>query len=116
MTDASQLSPELLAYLAKRATGRAARADVAWNTLTRYERRVVKDAAVMGFVLGDRHGRTRSVLDSDDDYPTDMTIVQNVLEHCDSTADLYPYLGAACNGQRRRVTRKRLWPGEETSR
>lgn len=101
------LPPGLVDYLAARDQQRADRADTAWRTLRPFERRLVREAAVMGFVLGDRAGLTR-----DDEFPRDMDIVRNVLEHCDSTSDKFPYLGAACSGRRRRITKARMWPGE----
>jgi len=103
---------------ADNATRRELRARTALATLRRYERRIVWEAAVMGFVLGDRHGRVngyRYATDAriDDKFPHDTDIVLNVIEHCDSTADLYPYIADACNGRRRRVTRARLFHPEE---
>lgn len=118
MTDAPQLDPQVLAYLTERANQRATRAATAMHTLTRFERRVVREAAVMGYVLGERYGRSTSRAicgNGGSAFPSDFDIVRQVLEHCDSTADLYPYLAAACNGRRRRITRKRLFPGEETT-
>lgn len=96
---------------------RSKRAVRAWNTLHPYERRLVKEAAVMGYVLGERYGRiSRNVTGTrqatEEPFPRDMQIVQDVIEHCDSTSDRYPYLADACAGRRRRITRKRLWPGE----
>jgi len=99
---------------------RASRAETAWRTLRRYERRLVKEAAVMGYVLGYRNGGiearegyTRAEIESR--WLGDVDVIRTVIEHCDSTADLYPYLADACNGRRRRVTRTRLWPGEQAA-
>lgn len=96
---------------------RAERADTAWRTLTKFERRIVREAAVMGYVLGRQDGMIAArngarLYERPTDFPGDFDIVRQVLEHCDSTDDLYPYLGAACAGKRRRITRKRMWPGE----
>jgi len=97
---------------------RATRAVHAWHIALRpYERRLVREAAVMGFILGERHGWHTATMPgtarhADGVFPRDMDIVQDVIEHCDATSDLYPYLHDACNGVRRRITRKRLWPGE----
>jgi len=101
--------------IARSALRRAERAVVAWRTLRPYERRVVHEAAVMGYVLGHRDGR----LDGDrfpfgkQDFPGDTAIVRSVIEACDGMPDRFPYLHVACGGRRRRITRKRLWPGEE---
>lgn len=96
---------------------RSARADRAWNTLTPFERRILKEAAVMGYVLGRQDGlimreRGQSILNATENYPRDFAIVQDVIEHCDSTADNFPYLANACDGRRLRITKTRLWPGE----
>lgn len=99
---------------------RAARADTAWRTLTRFERRILREGAVMGYVLGNRSGLGRgrsgaSILDDGDGFPTDNDIIRSVIEHCDSS-DGYSYLTDACDGNRRRITRKRMWPGEAAAR
>lgn len=96
---------------------RADRAATAIETLRPFERRIVREAAVMGYVLGRREGLVlgrsgRSILDDGDDYPHDSDILRNVIEHCDSTSDLYPYLAASCDGRRRRITKSRQWPVE----
>ena len=117
-----EIPPELLDYFATREQERASRADTAWRTLTKFERRVVREAAVMGYVrgyqAGNLDGRTGKggPLDNTRRIPGDFDIVRTVIQHCDSTADLYPYLADACAGRRRRITRKRLFPGEETAR
>ncbi|GIM88861.1 hypothetical protein [Paractinoplanes toevensis] len=99
---------------------RATRANTALSVLSRYERRLVREAAVMGYVLGRQDGyiKARQGASTSDSggYPKDSAILQDVIEHCDSTSDRFPYLAAACAGQRRRVTRARLWAGEETER
>ncbi len=110
----------LLRYFAAREQQRNDRANTAWMLLRPYERRLVREAAVMGYVLGHQDGRIdershHTVAEMQARFPKDFDIVRQVLEHCDSTADLYPYLGAAANGQRRRVTLARMWPGEAAS-
>jgi hypothetical protein len=97
---------------------RHTRADRAFATLRPYERRIVREAAVMGYVLGRQDGMVRGrqggslAFDDGSDFPKDFDIVRQVLEHCDSTADLYPYLGDAAAGRRRRITKARQWPSE----
>jgi hypothetical protein len=114
MTDLPQ---GLVDYLGTRRQQRADRANTAFALLRPYERRIVREAAVMGYVLGRRAGQIDgrngvSILDTPTDFPGDFDIVRNVLQHCDSTDDKFPYLADACAGRRRRVTRKRMWPGE----
>lgn len=93
---------------------RAAQAITAWNDVLRpYERRIVREAAVMGYVLGHRDGRYDL---PGDPFPADIDIIRRVLEHCATTTGdngpSYPYLATAAQGRRRIITRKRLWPGE----
>lgn len=111
MTD---LPAEVVRMVATGDQRRADRADTAWRTLTKHERRVVREAAVMGYVLGRQDGKIDGSRfpHPPSPFPGDFDIVRQVLEHCDSTSDRFPYLGAACSGRRRRITRKRMWPGE----
>lgn len=95
------------------------RTRTALATMRRYERRLVREAAVMGYVLGYQSGNVDGrngrggPLDDTNRTPHDSDILVRVIQHCDSTADLYPYIAAACNGQRRRVTQSRLFHPEE---
>lgn len=112
----------LARYLADRDGQRLERANQALTTLHPYERRLVREAAVMGYVLGRQDGLIKGreggslAFDNGDDFPHDHEILRDVLQHCDSTSDLYPYLAAACAGRRRRVTKARQWAGEEATR
>jgi hypothetical protein len=105
----------LAGYLANRAQRRRDAVDRALATLRPYERRLVREAAVMGYVLGRQDGviRGRAGKDASGDYPRDAAILADVIAHCITTDDLYPYLAAASDGRRRRVTKARQWPGEE---
>lgn len=116
------LDPEITAGLVRMFAAnqerRASRANTAFELLRPCERRIVREAAVMGYVLGHQAGRLDAQLSQAEiraAWPKDFAVLQNVLEHCDSTSDLYPYLAAACDGRRRRVTKARQWPGEEAS-
>jgi hypothetical protein len=97
---------------------RSDRAMTAFRTLRRFERRIAKEAAVMGYVLGYRSGNLDgrsgigSPLDKNNPIPPDFEVLQRVIEHCDSTSDLYPFLAAACNGRRRRITKAWLFDFE----
>lgn len=101
-----------------RARHRAQRANTAWQTLHPYERRIVREAAAMAYVKGwnagmiDHHDGARFG-DARNHIPPDSDIVMLVLQACDAMPDLYPYLHVACGGRRRRITRKRRWPGED---
>lgn len=101
---------------------RARRVNTALATLRPYERRILWEAAVMGYVRGYQSGlidaRMHGVtfIDrSNRPYAPDKDIVADVVAHCDTTSGLYPYLAAACSGHRRRITRKRMWAWETLS-
>lgn len=104
--------PGLLDYFADRMRQRAERIDRTLATLTPFERRLVREAAVMGYVRGAMAGRNRATLGEprEGDILPDPDILADVIDAC--IAMDYPYLRAASNGQRRRVTKKRRWPGE----
>lgn len=117
-----EITSGLVRMFAANQERRASRANTAFELLRPYERRIVREAAVMGYVLGHGAGRldgvqNRSQAEIQAGWPKDFAVLREVIEHCDSTSDLYPYLGAACDGRRRRVTKARQWPGEtETAR
>lgn len=100
---------------------RAQRAMTAFRTLRRFERRIAKEAAVMGYVLGYRSGNLDGrdgrggPLDKNNPIPPDFEVLQRVIEHCDSTSDLYPFFAAACDGRRQRITRARLYDFERAA-
>ena len=103
-------------YLAARDQQRLNAANRALATLRPYERRLIREAAVMGYVLGQQdgliRGRSGNGYDDNEAYPKDAAILTDVVQHCITTGDLYPYIAEASEGRRRRVTRKRMWPGE----
>jgi hypothetical protein len=113
----SDINPEiadsLRDYLAGRGSRRAEAVDRALATLRPFERRLVREAAVMGYVRGAMRGRARATmgLPSDGDIGQDAATLFEVIDGCIGMSDLYPYLAAASEGRRRRVTR--MWPGEQ---
>lgn len=116
---APDLPPELVRYLAERDQQRLTAINRALATLKPYERRLVREAAVMGYVRGAIAGRSRATLGEprDGDIPkSDSVMLAEVIGACISMDDLYPYLAEASRGRRRRITRARRWPGEGASR
>ena len=104
--------PELLDYFAARQRQRGERINRVLATLRPFERRVLREAAVMGYVRGAMAGRARATLGKprDGDIPTDADILADVIGAC---MDMdYPYIAAASEGERRRITKSRRWPGE----
>lgn len=111
---APDLADRLHDYFAERMRQRRAAINRALATLRPYERRLVKEAAVMGYVRGAMAGRNRANRGEprDGDIPTDGDILADVIDACIGM-DGYPYLRDASYGRRRRVTRARMWPGEQ---
>lgn len=110
--DATGFLPGLLDYSESRQRQRTAAVNRALATLRPFERRLVREAAVMGYVRGTIAGRARATLGEprDGDVPSDPAILADVISACIAMDS--PYLRAASNGQRRRVTKARRWPGE----
>ncbi|MFK0182341.1 hypothetical protein ACIQVR_41025 [Streptomyces xanthochromogenes] len=87
----------LIEYLAQRADDRADAVTVVLASLTDRERRLVHDAAVMGYVQGMRHPQRERI-------PKNSRIVSLVVQECLAFPDLYPAitgyvpepLGAQC--------------------
>jgi hypothetical protein len=102
----------LVAYFEARQRARLDEIEEALRTMRPYERRLVREAAVMGYVRGSMSGRTRANLGKprEGDIPRDGEILTDVLGACISMPDVYPFVAAAAYGKRRRVVKK--WPGE----
>lgn len=84
----------LLRYLAERDLRRAGRVEHTLAAMTVRERRLVREAAVMGYVQGVRavpggHNAT---------IPPDSTILARVVGACLAFPDLYPVIGRIADG------------------
>jgi hypothetical protein len=79
------LPDQLVAYLAERDTQRANAVDATLACLTERERRLVREAAVMGYVQGRRHPK-------DADHPKDTAVLHLVVDACLAAPDLYPVI------------------------
>ncbi|MFY1686379.1 hypothetical protein [Plantactinospora sp. WMMB782] len=111
-TTSSDFPPGLLDYFAARERQRAETVNRALATLSPFERRLVREAAVMGYVRGAMAGHLDGRQGREQEIPKDATILVEVVGACISMDELYPYLAAASEGKRRRVTKSRRWPGE----
>jgi hypothetical protein len=63
------------------------------DAMTPRERRLVRDAAVMGYVRGNMAGKC-----GDFTIPPDVEILHEVVDACLAFPDLYPVTNAAANG------------------
>ncbi len=66
-----------------------------FDSLTSRHQWLVHEAMVMGFVLGERY---RPVRREETTLPTDEAIVHSVVQHCQSTSDIYPVIGEDVTG------------------
>lgn len=81
-----RLPDGLMRYFESRAQQRQERFEQQWAALGNRERRLVREAAVMGFVRGHYFGGGRN------EIPKDSAIVFDVLTAADHLSDLYPTL------------------------
>lgn len=72
MSERADLPPGMLAYFETRAQQREQDIDARLAELTPRERSLVRDAAVMGYVLGSRHGNSEP-------FPLDVPIMRGVV-------------------------------------
>ena len=90
-------------YLATRDAQRRKRAEQQLQALTKRERRLVREAAVMGFVRGSTFGQSLATARQykgtdmetvlpEPQFPHDSDIVFEVLDACDTFPDLYPVI------------------------
>jgi hypothetical protein len=92
-----QLWDQLATYMAAREDLRATAVRRRWESLSKREQRLVREAAVMGYVEGVRSQPGGH----DAKIPPDMDIVGMVIDSCSSMPDLYPTIHRA--GSRRRA-------------
>lgn len=91
-------------YLAAREAERLADVEDTLRGMNPRERRLVQEAAVMGYVRGVQAGRSASVLRNEDAKipPGSVTLV-DVVDACLSMPDLYPTMSRVLRvGQKRR--------------
>jgi hypothetical protein len=93
---APDIEAGLIRYLAIRDQSRARQVDARLARLTDHERQLVREAAVMGYVLGHMSGEVqgrKGLPPMSGAIPKDGAIVAKVLLCCRSQSDLYPILG-----------------------
>lgn len=90
----------LLRYLFGREEARRRQVHETLATLTPREARLVREAAVMGFVRGSMAGRAGQT-----DIPRDSDIVHEVVLGCSSMPEHYRLIAAASEGRRPREKR-----------
>ena len=92
--------PDLSGYLETRLRRHQERVGEQLLAMTRRERRLVREAAVMGYVRGAMFGESKANarhyknpdLFPEPEFPGDRDIVFEVLSACDSMPDLYPVI------------------------
>lgn len=85
-------TPDIEAYLAKRAQERSDAVTKMISNLTPREYRLVREAAVMGWVQGDRHAKPTLPSEAGNNIPRDAEILHYVLDGCRAFSDLYPFI------------------------
>lgn len=83
---ATAMANNLVGYLTARAQRREERVDAMLAAMTPREQRLVREAAVMGFVHG--KGFTGP------EHPKDTPVMRGVLSACDAMPDLYPIMSS----------------------
>lgn len=81
----AELPAALITYLAHREQQRAEAVDATLASLTERERRLIREAAVMGYVRGRMHPEGQ-------DQPKDSTVLAEVVDACLAMPDLYPVI------------------------
>ncbi|MGS2588058.1 hypothetical protein [Streptomyces hebeiensis] len=93
---AAELPDQLTAYLVAREQQRADRVTAFLDSLTDYERGLIHDAAVMGYVQGLMRDRSEGA-------PKDSQTMALVIDACFAFADLYPTVNAELEDRRQTV-------------
>lgn len=91
----SDIPEDLLEYLVGRDAHHAANIQRAIDALTPFERRLLREAAVMGYVRGQLYGR-------DDRLPADHAMIRDAVGA--AIAMDFPLLSALARGERPEVT------------
>lgn len=81
----AEIPEQLLAYFAEREQQRADDVAATLACLTERERRLIREAAVMGYVRGRMHP-------ADQDQPKDAAVLATVVDACLAMPDLYPVI------------------------
>lgn len=81
------LPPFLVEYMLKRDAQRLDAVNDLLGKLTAREQRLVREAAVMGYVRGSMHPK-------DEKIPKDSSILTEVVDACLAAPDLYPVMHA----------------------
>jgi hypothetical protein len=79
------LPEALIHYLADRDAQRARQVEATLAALTERERRLIREAAVMGYVRGRMHP-------TDEQHPKDTAVLHEVVAACTAIPDLYPVI------------------------
>ena len=82
-----EISPEMANYLTVRARHRDRQVDAALERQTPDELRLMREAAVMGYVQGTRAAQGEAI-------PKDLAILRMVVGACLDFPDLYPAISA----------------------
>jgi hypothetical protein len=84
---------DLARYLAVRDQQRLDAVSAALGAMTRRERRLVREAAVMGYVRGSMAGEAAARAGERPKIPRDSAVVFEVVDACLAMRDLYPVIG-----------------------
>lgn len=79
------LPEALIRYLADRDAQRTRDVESTLAAMTERERRLIREAAVMGYVRGRMHP-------ADAEHPKDSAVLHEVIAACLATSDLYPVI------------------------
>lgn len=83
------LMTKLAGYHARRTAERAERVEATLAAMTPREQRLVREAAVMGYVRGQIAGRC-----GEDRPPSDTAVLTEVIACCREMPDLYPIIAS----------------------